>query len=76
MQNIEALSLGKTESCALLVNGHVQCWGLLASNITSLENVVQLTSGTRHHCALLEDQSVRGWGQNDYGQLGDGTDVD
>lgn len=34
---------------------------------------VQISAGGLHSCAALSDGSVRCWGQNDYGQLGDGT---
>lgn len=37
--------------------------------------VTQLTAGDGFTCALLETGSIRCWGQNDDGQLGDGTVV-
>lgn len=35
--------------------------------------VVSLTAGAKHACAVLEDGSVQCWGNNEAGQLGDGT---
>ncbi|HJN55035.1 MAG TPA: hypothetical protein QF646_01445, partial [Candidatus Poseidoniales archaeon] len=32
-----------------------------------------ISSGDSHTCAVLDDGSVRCWGENDHGQLGDGT---
>jgi hypothetical protein len=34
---------------------------------------VQIAAGFFHDCALLQDGTVRCWGDNDSGQLGDGT---
>lgn len=36
-------------------------------------SIKELAVGRSHACALIADGSVRCWGQNDYGQLGDGT---
>ena len=35
--------------------------------------VVQLAAGANHACALRADGSIACWGNNDYGQIGDGT---
>jgi alpha-tubulin suppressor-like RCC1 family protein len=39
-------------------------------------SVTALAAGAEHTCALMGDTSVRCWGQNDKGQLGDGSWLD
>lgn len=41
----------------------------------SLFGVAAIRAGTNHTCALLEDSTVWCWGDNHYGQLGDGTEL-
>ncbi|QTA89077.1 LamG-like jellyroll fold domain-containing protein [Desulfonema magnum] len=41
-----------------------------------LEEIKQIAAGPCHTVALAQDGTVWTWGQNDFGQLGDGTTID
>ena len=43
--------------------------------VTGITTALTVTGGGFHSCALLQNGTVRCWGQNNYGQLGDGTPV-
>jgi alpha-tubulin suppressor-like RCC1 family protein len=76
-------------TCARLGSGGVRCWGwndkgqvgddtisserLAPTDVVDLVDAASLTAGGYHSCALRRDGSVVCWGQNNYGQLGDGT---
>ena len=44
--------------------------------VSRITNAVAVSAGGFHTCALLADGTVRCWGQNDYGQLGDGSIIE
>ena len=43
------------------------------SQVPGLTGVVSIAAGSKFSLALLKDGSIRAWGENQYGQLGDGT---
>lgn len=93
------VSAGGSHTCALLSGGVVDCWGDNAYGelgigtntgpetcnsgvepctktplpVVGLSHVTQITAGGEHTCALLAGGGIDCWGQNEYGQLGDGT---
>jgi len=86
------LAAGKGHTCALLVSGDVQCWGLNESGQLGTNNdlssgvpvkVMQLGSGItaiasafNHVCALFIGGAVKCWGHNTNGQLGNNAMID
>ena len=75
-------------TCAL-AGGAVKCWGkndvgqigdgttttrLAPVDIVELNSgVTEIAAGQAHTCALTDNGGVRCWGDNDYGQIGDGS---
>ncbi len=86
---VAAIAAGRSQTCALAMNGGVKCWGLNSNGqlgdgsttqrLTAVD-VVGLSSGVSaiatgafHTCALTASGGLKCWGRNLEGQLGDGT---
>lgn len=86
------LSAGGRHTCGLTDGEAVLCWGWNVSgqlgNATTVTVDVpvgleagparwtDVSAGARHSCAVGEDERIWCWGENEDGQLGDGTRVD
>ena len=89
---VTAIEAGGDSSCAITDDGGVWCWGANEYGQLGIGTMVDTGVPTRldlpgravsvafgtdwHACALLDDGSARCWGHNDFGQLGDGGDID
>lgn len=83
------VSAGGSHTCAVSVGGGVQCWGnntdgqlgdgTTTNRLTPVDVVglgspaVDVTAGERYSCAALANGAAKCWGNNEFGQLGDGT---
>lgn len=83
--NAVAVSVGGPRSCAVLVDGSVNCWGywpavsdgrLPPTTVGGLPPVAQMSLSESHACATSTDADVWCWGSNGAGQLGTGTTTD
>jgi len=88
LNGVIAVGAGGDHACAVSSDG-VKCWGRndngqLGNNslvgsaspqaVLNLGGTVdQIQAGMSHTCALLENGGVQCWGNNEFGQLGDGT---
>jgi alpha-tubulin suppressor-like RCC1 family protein len=83
-----AIAPGFFQSCALLPNGRIACWGddqsgelgngMMTSSLTpvavsGITNATAITAGQEHTCALLAGGGIVCWGYNGDGELGNGT---
>ncbi|WP_413288347.1 RCC1 domain-containing protein [Bdellovibrio sp. HCB337] len=65
--------LGQGSTANLGDGGSEMGDSLAAINLGTGRTAVQIGAGRDHTCALLENSTVKCWGQNDYGQLGQGS---
>jgi alpha-tubulin suppressor-like RCC1 family protein len=86
---VVAMTAGDGHTCALTKTGGVKCWGFngagqLGDGTATLRktpvdvsglaiSVAAVAAGGWHTCVMTGAGGVKCWGQNDYGQLGDGT---
>ena len=76
-----SVSLGPMSAsrfCATSVDGDVYCWAPrlnpeAATRVEGLADVVEVSTGIASTCALHRDGGVSCWGQNQAGEVGDGT---
>ena len=77
LSNVKSLSSGGYDTCALINDGTVKCWGHQTRSTTpisiNISGVSQISTGWHHTCAKIDSSTVKCWGRNYYGQLGDGN---
>jgi alpha-tubulin suppressor-like RCC1 family protein len=91
LAGVRALAGGSDFFCAVTTGGNVNCWGNnlsgqlgtgnpklgFSASVTpasDLNNVTSIAAGARHACALGNGK-VKCWGDNNSGQLGNGTQI-
>jgi len=88
-QGVASIAAGASHSCAVTSTAGVKCWGrndhgqlgdgtttkrLVPVDVSGLATGVSAVAlGEYHTCALMSAGGVKCWGDNDDGQLGDGS---
>lgn len=67
---------GRNSNGQLGVNSNADAALPQSFNNPVLTNVVRIAAGSLHSIALKTDGTVWTWGNNNYGQIGDGTEID
>lgn len=78
LDNIVELSVGTDTACVRRNNGVVYCkqQDLMFAPMSGLPLATSISVGFSHGCAIGEDATAWCWGNNNLGQLGDGTNTD
>jgi alpha-tubulin suppressor-like RCC1 family protein len=91
-RNAVRVAMGWNHGCAVAWNGELRCWGwnyygqlgdgtktsrLEPVKVKGLaDGVAAIGAGWGHTCIITDLGGVKCWGLNEYGQLGDGTQLD
>jgi RHS repeat-associated protein/uncharacterized repeat protein (TIGR01451 family) len=91
LTNVIAIDAGSAHTCALTSSGELKCWGYnfygqlgdgtstdRSSPVTPIgfsSDTVAFSAGGGHTCAKTSTGNVKCWGDNESGQLGDGTRI-
>ncbi|HEY3924155.1 MAG TPA: Calx-beta domain-containing protein [Acidothermaceae bacterium] len=89
---VVAIAAGGNHTCALTSAGGVKCWGddsngqlgdggntaqTTPVNVTGLSSgVASIAAGESHTCAVTTSNAAKCWGDDDWGQLGNGSTND
>src|SRR6516225_3170057 len=77
LTDVVAIAAGENENLAVTSDGTVWVWSHVAGDtpapVDGVSNVVAVAAGISHRLALTSDGTLWAWGDNNYGQLGDGT---
>jgi predicted outer membrane repeat protein len=89
LQNIAKITAGVGHTCSLILMGGIKCWGdnengqlgdgtfvsrSIPMDVNGLTGgVAAVVAGFGHTCALTTDGAVKCWGENNFGQLGNGS---
>ena len=65
---LQAVSCGGTTTCAILENGHVDCWGEGIGRLNWYANYVSLAVGAGHACGVDDQGVIYCWGDDTFGQ--------
>jgi alpha-tubulin suppressor-like RCC1 family protein len=92
LEGVSSMTAGSFHTCAADADGSLWCWGRndrgqLGNGTTDdssipirveaiTARILAVALGTLHTCALLESGDVMCWGNNEFGQLGNGTTDD
>jgi alpha-tubulin suppressor-like RCC1 family protein len=84
---VDAISAGRSHTCAVTTAGGVKCWGLnnrgqlgdgtTTDRLTPTDvpglgsGVTAIAAGRQHTCAITTAGGLKCWGHNPWGQLGD-----
>ncbi len=70
-----SISLGYYQACGIRRAGQLRCWGYGQPGFAELTGIAatQVSVGMMHTCVVISGGAVKCIGNNDFGQLGDGT---
>jgi hypothetical protein len=75
----QRLAISTRTACILSPAGEITCWGFGGTGQkvrpAGVSHFVSINGGVDHLCALAADSTAYCWGRNNFGELGDGSQV-